>query len=998
MARAVMTLASWRVRRTWGLLLVMGVGMVAGVMLVCVVPLYSQVAMTAGLRQALTASYANSDMFVQSSAEIISSSVLSSASQQIDREFKRHLGGYVGSQAFSIETGSYLRLLPQKSAEAHTNSAFQETFDQVRFIGASIDQVGSRFTVVQGSLPADDGGSANNHNAIDVAISTYSASMLHAHLGEIIYVSIPLKPLVIHYPLRTVATVLALHIVGVFNLAVSDDPYFHGQDFVSVRLEPGEMYPVLVSNKAFIALFSALTASQQQALTEPITCSWFYHFDAAHIGINDLKPILHGTNAVLADTSKNFILDSGLYIEHTQVGLATDTFQQYDNRAAVAQLALFCFLCLIFGLVLFFVSMMMEWLVDLQLDAIALLCSRGASRRQIAAMFIAQSLGLSLLALLAGPLLAGSLAHTLVLHMLPPTAQGALDVLPSHPLQLALMTGWYALAAAVVAFAALVIAVFRATRLDVLSLRRESSRPTRRVFWQRLNFDGMLVVAMLACYGISLYLTRIGLSDARLRLLFLSPLTLMGTVCLLLAALLLSLRLFPRLLQQGAALAARSRAATPLLALAQMARAPHRSIRMMLLLALATALVIFTLIFTASEVQRVPDVAAYQSGADFSGAFNDITTSPARLRALYRAIPGVASATLGYSSTLYAGNGSTLPVEFRAVDASTFAQTGIWTAQDSSQSLHELMQQLQEQRAFARTHNAVPAIVDAATWDALKLTINANFILVTNIHGGDPLHFVAVAEAQHIPTVSDSAFSTDSNSTLSSGGVLVDYQSYASVYARDYNGRTVPLNYAWLRSYDDAASVASVRMALSNTPLGLQPLYDRRAIISSLNNGPLSLGLSGVLALGATITILLTLFGSLLGTWLSAHSRLMSFAVLRALGCSRRQIASVFTLEQGIIYTTAFGLGILLGAVLARLTLPTLIFTGVSLNGSAPGGDVSSGQFYLLQNVPPVQIIIPPSLAIALAALIGVCVLAIALLVRIVSRPSLGQALRLSED
>lgn len=47
MARNIVTLASWRLRRTWGLLAVIGLGVMAAVTLVCVVPLYSEVAMSA---------------------------------------------------------------------------------------------------------------------------------------------------------------------------------------------------------------------------------------------------------------------------------------------------------------------------------------------------------------------------------------------------------------------------------------------------------------------------------------------------------------------------------------------------------------------------------------------------------------------------------------------------------------------------------------------------------------------------------------------------------------------------------------------------------------------------------------------------------------------------------------------------------------------------------------------------------------------------------------
>ena len=134
----------------------------------------------------------------------------------------------------------------------------------------------------------------------------------------------------------------------------------------------------------------------------------------------------------------------------------------------------------------------------------------------------------------------------------------------------------------------------------------------------------------------------------------------------------------------------RSRGAVSMLALAQMSRNPRQTLRMTLLLALAIAFAIFTLVFSASQFQHISDMASYESGADFSG---DLPITIERLTiqqvtALYRNIAGVKSATVGFTeSGVSSGTSLSIPIEIRAVDARTFAQTGIWTTQDSSQSL-----------------------------------------------------------------------------------------------------------------------------------------------------------------------------------------------------------------------------------------------------------------------------------------------------------------------
>jgi ABC-type antimicrobial peptide transport system permease subunit len=196
----------------------------------------------------------------------------------------------------------------------------------------------------------------------------------------------------------------------------------------------------------------------------------------------------------------------------------------------------------------------------------------------------------------------------------------------------------------------------------------------------------------------------------------------------------------------------------------------------------------------------------------------------------------------------------------------------------------------------------------------------------------------------------------------------------------------------------DGASLTSVRTTLNQSSgiTSLNQLYDRRAIIADLSHEPLYLTLNGVLVLGAATALFLALLGTLLTSWLSARRRLTSFAVLRALGARPRQIASVLTWEQLIIYTTAIVLGIFFGLIFSLVVIPALAFTSVPPAGII--GDISSQAFFALQNTPQVEIVFPTSLWIALGLLVAICAIALGMMVRIVSRPSISQTLRLNED
>ena len=457
---------------------------------------------------------------------------------------------------------------------------------------------------------------------------------------------------------------------------------------------------------------------------------------------------------------------------------------------------------------------------------------------------------------------------------------------------------------------------------------------------------------------------------------------------------LLLLRAFPWFLRGGAWLSARLRGATPLIALSQMARSPRQSLRMTLLLALATAFTIFTLVFNASQTQRIQDVSDYQAMADFSGNVPIAVIPPQQLASAsqaYTRLPGVFSSSLGYVKTATAGGEAlSLPIDFKAVDTATFAKTARWSTLDSTQTLPDLMHQLSADRSLAHNKAVVPAIVDAATWNELHLTAGANFTLNFSLVGNfDLVNFMALAEVQHIPTSGNSSIP----------GVMADYLSFVAAYTHNYttsSGLTVPLNYVWLRTSDDPALLTSLRHQLNQGDLTLSPLYDRRQMVQQFADEPLYLTLFGILLLGTTTALLLALIGNLVASWLNASSRLANFAALRALGATPGQIAGTLAWEQVIIYATAILLGFGFGWLLSVLVLPSLVFTSI-LPGQITG-NVDSQTFYAAQSTPSIQIIIPSALWIALGTVIALCIVALSMMVRIVSRPSIAQVLRLNED
>ncbi len=286
----------------------------------------------------------------------------------------------------------------------------------------------------------------------------------------------------------------------------------------------------------------------------------------------------------------------------------------------------------------------------------------------------------------------------------------------------------------------------------------------------------------------------------------------------------------------------------------------------------------------------------------------------------------------------------------------------------------------------------VPAIVDTAAWNTFHLSIGAPFTL-TDKDG--TVNLIAIARVEHIPTIYDTNEATDTGDTLAAGGILVDYQSYAAAYYT-LNTLTLPTTTVWLRTYDDPGSLASVQHALSTGNLSVATFISRRALISDLSTDPLYLAFIGILILAIATAVLLALMGNLVTSWVSVCNRLTNFAILRAIGSSPLQITRILLWEQSITYTVAIALGVLFGNFLAMAALPVLVFTNITIAGV--NGDISSGEFYLLQGLPPIQIVIPVALGIALVILIAACIFMLGMTSHIVLKPAMSQALRLNED
>ncbi len=1039
---SVLTLASWRVRSTWFLLCMILLGMIAAVTIASALPLFSSITTTAGLRDVLRNSPTSSEINLNITTVKLSSRIMSDVQKQFDPLLQHKLGAYsAGPAQISLQANNFSLISPRPklvldAPEEVINSGIVPDTGGVavlysrgfqgylfRVEAALMQQAASHVHLVAGRIPRITN---NPGNELEILLTPQTAQALGVQLNSVMTIAVRYYLRLPDYYDPSIVAVqykvnFKARVVGLFTVDSANLSYWHGTNFEPYTTLQDRAtttyYSALFPLDGLLGLYNSIARRNSTDAPYTIigdTLSWYYHVDSSHVSISQLDDLMKQLAALkttfdtqYADMENNSYLSTFLegsppppYPYIGQVSIESSLFsesgvpsnvEQYRSQTNVIALPVWIVALQILALIVFFVSFIATLLIEQQSDTLAILGSRGASGRQIFGAILVQSIGLGIFALFIGIPLSIPAVLYVTKQLLPVPVQDAATVVSNSPLQAAFNAVGYAVLVIVALLLSISLSLVRVTHVNILSARQNTARTLHRPLWQRIHLDSIIGCIALCGYGISLYLASISpvLSNST-KTLITTPLSLIAPFFLLLGSTLLFLRFFPFLLQQGTQTAGQRRSATPILALAQMSRSPHPAMRMILLLILATAFALFSLVFTASQNSNAAKLAAYQAGADFSGSIpNPVNSATLKEQTTkYQAIAGVADASVGYagSGAVSGGGGQGLNIEVRAVDTSTFRQTAIWPSDASAQPLSSLLSLLQAKRQYGTTHTVVPVIIDTTVANKLFLHSGSTFFISMGDQAllSTDLPCLVVGIVEHIPTTSGPN-SGIPIPTSTYSGILLDYQTYNVIYGQETQKLTgtsqpLPINYVWLHTNNDA-SLAALRSILVNSTLHLGDINDRNAIAAHLQSNPLAVSLAGLLSIGTIATLLLAVLGDLLASWLNVRTRLVNFAVLRALGTSPQQVAGVLSLEQGLIYIIGLLLGTLLGIVLSVTVIPVLI---------ASTNNIQSGL--------TAQIVLPTSLLLVFATALVIFVIALSMMVRIVSQPSLSQTLRLNED
>ena len=644
--------------------------------------------------------------------------------------------------------------------------------------------------------------------------------------------------------------------------------------------------------------------------------AWYFALDYHQITLDNVPNLLRRYDEYLrAAAERRVELDFGI----------AKLLEEYNRRAAILKITL-SFLHVPIVLVLaFFMYMVSQLIVEGDLAEIAVLESRGAAGGQLFTVYLIQSLLLGGAALALGPPLA------LVIVRFLGAANGFLEFVGRTGLRagINLRAYWFALAGAAIFLLATLLPATRAARTSIVELRGRGARVRRYTFWRRYYLD--LALIAIAIYGLVQFRQRreiLLLTAATGSDLPLDPLLFLTSVVFILGCGMLTLRVFPLLVQALFRIARRRWSPPFYAAFIQVARARGHEQFLMVFLILTLALGIYNSSAARTVNRNIEERIYYAAGADLI---------------LQPYFPNDAPAATGDALL---GGGAAAPttssssVQYREPPYQPY--TELPGLEHTTRVLRQPRARVSlpgNRRTMAALIAIVPGEFGRVAWFRRDL-LPVHWYHYLNRLTDDPkamLLSTSIADEFDIKR-GDTILVTWSGQDVVDGvvyGFVDHWPSFIPVGGRS-TPRLVVTNFNYIRAKmatepyeiwakrEPRSSSAEIYAAIEQRELDIVSLVDATQQVIEAKNDPLLQGTNGVLTLGFAVAMLISLVGFVMYWVLTLRARTLQFGVLRAIGMSSPRVLGMLVVEQLLITGAAIVAGVVIGRVAALLFVPLL--------------------------------------------------------------------------
>ncbi len=695
-------------------------------------------------------------------------------------------------------------------------------------------------------------------------------------------------------------------VVGIWRARSYDDVYWFYQ--------PASFDGVFLTTEASFA------SRVVPAAKKPVYLAlWYLIFDGRGVHTEDVSGFLSRVTVATTMADKS--------LAKTSLDISpVNALAAYVESTLLLTILLFVFAIPIVGLVLYFMILTTNLVVQRQRNEIAVLRSRGMSALQVVRLYLLEGLILGAVAIAVGPLIGQLIAYIMGTSrsFLSFTLDNSLTVSIS---QQSLRLGFVAV---VVALVSTMLPALGAARHTIVTYKQDIARSLDQPWWQKLYLDILLLAVPL--YGYYLLRQRGTLSilgqtvSASEGDPFSNPLLFLVPTLFVFGLALLFLRVFPVVMSIVARLFEFLPGTSLLLAVRQLARSWGYYTGPLLLIILTMGLACFTASMARTLDAALIDQTYYDVGADLrlvelgdaSEESNDSASNTTQ------AAPGAAAA----KPKVY---WYFMPVaEHLKVDgvqaAARFATFSVSVRLGQSSLNGKLVgiDRLDYPRAGFFRRDFAPAslgaLVNYLARDESAVLVPRSFLGKFGLSVGDTF----VAELNQNMTFTSMPFTIEGVIDLFPTMFPSDgtYMVANLEYIHEQMGGPQP--YDVLLKVAPGSKTETIISGLADLSLRIIRTQDTRLMIENERRRPERQGILGLLSVGTLSASFLTVLGLSFYSLVSFRRRFIELGILRAIGLSIPQMVLSLGCEQFVLIASGVGAGTGFGVLASVLFIPFL--------------------------------------------------------------------------
>lgn len=753
---------------------------------------------------------------------------------------------------------------------------------------------------------------------------------------------------------------IKVRITGVFSNSKEEDTYW--------VQSPSDYYmDLFISPEVFENNFLNL---QKQSFV--MTTTWHMVFDYNQLAASQVDQLVADTEEMLEETS-------GSYNASVEEPAYLAVLKEYQTAAKKVTTTLLILQIPVLALLLAFIFMISRQMLDLEQNEIALLKSRGSSKKQIIIIYLLQSVILSVISALLGLPLGYFLCKALG------STNGFLEFIQRKALHVTLSGSvfLYLLGTMLISIAFMVLPVIRDANVTIVNVKRKKNRKAKNLL-QRVYMDVILLLVSL--YGLYSFTQR---KDSLMTQMLegdsLDPFLFVCSSLFIISASLVALRIQPLLIRIVYLLGRKRWKPSFFASFLQILRTKGKQSFMMVFLMLTVALGIFNATVARTILSNSESNIRYDTGATLvlqeqwednsvfvtNNPDLDLTYTEPDF-SVYESMKGVKHATKVYKEeeiTTSLGNKmgeNEMKTSLMAIDTKRFGETV--SDFDSSLLPTHLNNYL---NAMATNANAVLLSSNFHSKMGVKL---GDKITYTNEDKKD-LTGVVYGFVDYFPSYVESTHELNEEETLIT---TENYLVIANLATVQQTCGVKPYQ-VWIQT--DGSSQFIYDYAKKN---GIQytVFEDVAAKLVDVKNDALFQGTNGILTMSFIVILILCCTGFLIYWILSIRQRELLFGVFRAMGMTKKEIIQMLINEQIFSSGVSIFIGAILGVVASKLFVPLVQIFYASTDQAVP-----------------LQVVFRTVDMIRLFSVIAiVIIICMVVLGKLINKINISQALKLGED